>query len=354
MPQTCKTKSFLYFSFMILVTGGTGLIGAHLLYFLVLENDTIRATCRPSSDLATVERVFAYYSTDYHTLFQKIEWFEADITDIHALDKAFEGVTEVYHSAALISFDPSDYHLMRTINIEGTANIVNFCIANKIRKLCYVSSVAAIGKKGNNAVNTEETEWLIENNNYGYAITKYGAEMEVWRASQEGIPVVIVNPGVVLGPGYWHQGSGQLFGKVNKGLRFYSEGITGYVGVIDVVKIMLRLMNETIENERFILVSEHKSYREVFNLIAQHLNKKPPSVKVTPFLAELIWRLEKVKYLITRKAPLLTKNSAKSLTRNKYYSSEKLHARLNYQYEPIEEVIAQTCAIYVKEMDKEN
>jgi nucleoside-diphosphate-sugar epimerase len=336
---------------MILVTGGTGLIGAHLLYFLTLENECVRATHRLGSDLAAVEKVFSYYLADPSPLFQKIEWVQADITDIHSLEIAFDGITEVYHSAALISFDPSDYKKMRQINIEGTANVVNFCISNKVSKLCYVSSVAAIGKTGQ-GINTEDNEWEAENNNYGYAITKYGAEMEVWRASQENIPVVIVNPGIVLGPGYWHQGSGSLFGNVQKGLKFYTEGVTGYVGVTDVVKAMLLLMQSRIVNERFILVAENWSYAKVFALIATHLGKKPPTIKVTRLLSELIWRLEKIRTFFTGKKPLLSRHTAKTIHRKSLFSSEKIQTMLDFEFQPIAEVIPEVCALYQKEISK--
>mgnify|MGYP000444878606 CR=1 FL=1 len=237
---------------MILVTGGTGLVGAHLLYHLSLENDVVTAIHRENSNLQAVKKVFSYYTKDFEHLFNKIKWIEADITDICQLEIAFENITEVYHSAALVSFNPKDYKAMRKINIEGTTNIVNFCINKKVQKLCFVSSIATIEKSINNKVIDEEGEWNVEKNNYGYAITKYGAEMEVWRASQEGIDVVIVNPGVILGAGFWNTGSGALFPKIYKGLQFYTEGITGFVAVKDVVIIMIRLMNSTIKNKSII------------------------------------------------------------------------------------------------------
>jgi len=200
---------------MILVTGGTGLVGAHLLYQLALTNDKIRAIHRKNSNLKAVENVFSYYTNDYKKQFKKIEWIEADIIDVSSLEKAFKNITYVYHCAAIVSFDKKDYQQMRKVNIEGTANIVNFSLAHNIQKFCFVSSIATIEKKAHlPSSQREETtqlidetdEWNTETNNYGYAITKYGAEMEVWRATQEGLDVVIVNPGVILGSGFWHSG----------------------------------------------------------------------------------------------------------------------------------------------------
>ena len=157
---------------MILVTGGTGLVGAHLLYQLLIENEGLKAICRRSSDLNLVKKVFGYYTEDVDSVFNRIEWFEADITDVVSLEKAFENVKEVYHSAALVSFDPKDYVAMRKINIEGTSNIVNLCIDHNIKKLCFVSSIGTIEKSVNNKVIDEDCEWNPEMNNYGYAITK--------------------------------------------------------------------------------------------------------------------------------------------------------------------------------------
>ncbi|EDO27576.1 predicted protein, partial [Nematostella vectensis] len=265
---------------MILVTGGTGLVGSHLLYELALKNLPIKAIYRTKESLATVKRVFSYFTTNVDELFNKIQWIQADITDVPSLDEAFKEVTLVYHAAALVSFNSKDYRAMRQVNIDGTANMVNFCIANKVKKMCFVSSIATIGNATNNTIVTEENEWNSEASNTCYAITKHGAEMEVWRASQEGVEVVIVNPGVILGAGFWDVNTGQLFSKIAKGFQFYTEGVTGFVGVSDVVKAMITLTEQPIKNERFILISENKSFKEIFTLIAKALSKKPPSIKV--------------------------------------------------------------------------
>jgi len=331
---------------MILVTGGTGLVGSHLLYHLSLENDAIRAIHRKRSDLQAVKKVFSYFSKDYEQLFQKIKWIEADITDVFSLEKAFENVTEVYHSAALISFNQSDYVAMRKINIEGTSNVVNFCIDKKVNKLCFVSSISTIGKSIKNKNIDENCEWSMEKNNHGYAISKYGAEMEVWRASQEGVDVVIVNPGVILGAGFWKNGTGALFSKIYNGLNFYSEGITGFVSANDVVKVMVQLMKSTLKNERYILVSENESFKKVFFEIAQNFGKKPPSIKVKKWMSSIGWRLAKGIAILTNKPPVLTKQSAKSIHHKEYYSSEKIVNTLNFNFEPVSKTIKEICELY--------
>ncbi|NNC70166.1 MAG: NAD-dependent epimerase/dehydratase family protein, partial [Flavobacteriaceae bacterium] len=173
---------------MVLVTGGTGLVGSHLLYQLSLNNDTVVAIHRESSDLSAVKRVFGYYTKDVDSLFAKIIWKQADITDISALQKVFKtNFKQVYHCAAMISFRSGDYYKLRSINIQGTANLVNFSLEQDVEKFCFVSSIATLDEQSGQKVITEENEWNPELEHHGYAITKYGAEMEVWRASQEGL-----------------------------------------------------------------------------------------------------------------------------------------------------------------------
>ena len=324
---------------MILVTGGTGLVGSHLLYHLTQKNDPIRATYRSEASLKNVRNVFSYYTKDVEKNFAKIEWCQADITDIPTMTLLFEGVSHVYHSAAFISFDPSDYIEMRKVNIHGTAIIANLSIDSGVKKLCYVSSIAAIGNDVKKEITDEENEWNGNEKNHGYAITKYGGEMEIWRASQEGVDVVIVNPGVILGSGFWESGSGKLFSQIHKGFSFYSKGVTGFVGVRDVVNSMILLMESTVKNKRFIVVSENKSFQDVLFSIADTLGKKRPSKLVKPWASEMFWRWEWLRSKLTLARPRISKHSAKSLHSITYYSSEKIVREISFQFTPIDEVI---------------
>lgn len=334
---------------MILVTGGTGLVGSHVLFQLVNANEKVRAIHRKDSDLNAVKRVFSYYSDQADDLFDSIEWLIADITDVVSLEKAFENVTQVYHCAALVSFDKRDYAAMRLINIEGTANMVNFALVNKVEKFCFVSSIATLEKNGKEVIN-ENNEWNNETNNYGYAITKYGAEIEVWRASQEGLNVVIVNPGVILGAGFWHKGTGELFTKAYHEFKFYTNGSTGFVAVTDVAKAMIQLMQSEVVNERFVLVSENKTFKELFFAIAEYFNKKKPSIEVGSVLSGIAWRLEWLKSTLTGKSPLITKHSAKASLSNYAYSSQKIKDTIGFEFEPFNETISRVSNYYKKDI----
>jgi nucleoside-diphosphate-sugar epimerase len=334
---------------MILVTGGTGLVGSHLLYHLSLNDEDIIATYRTKEKLEAVKKVFSYYEENYIELYSRVKWIQADITDIPSLKTVFENkFSKVYHCAALVSFDPKDYHKMRKTNIEGTANLVNFSIDNKIEKFCFVSSIAAIGDTVNGELVNEENEWIDNGDKHGYAITKYGAEMEVWRGSQEGLNVVIVNPGVILGSGFFNEGSGKMFSQVNEGFRFYTEGVTGFISVKDVVKTMIQLTESSIVNERFILIAENKSFKDVLLSIAENLNVKKPTIKATPLMTAIFWRIDWLLTKLTGKKPLMTKNSAKSSHNKEYYDSKKIKNTLNFSFQNIDSVIKEVCSDFLK------
>lgn len=333
---------------MILVTGGTGLLGAHLLYELAQSNEKLRATKRLSSDIQAVRKVFGYYTTSVEAdcLFNKIEWKEADITDITALTKAFKGIDTVYHCAALISFDPSDEKKLRKINIEGTANVVNLCVAKNIKKLCYVSSVAALGSSLKKSKIDENATWNPEEDHNDYAISKYGAEIEVWRGTQEGVNTVIVNPGIILGPGFWKEGSGQIFTRVDNGLKYHFPKVSGFVGVKDVVKAMIRLMNSDIKNEKFILVSENLSFETILKKIAECLNKPKPSKPLKKWMVRMGWVFQKIGSWFGGKRQI-TKDSIHGLFKATYYDNSKICGIM--ELTPVEKVIEQTAEIYRQE-----
>ena len=337
---------------MILVTGGTGMVGAHLLFELIQTGVPVRAIYRSEKSLDKIKKVFGYFTNEPELLVNKIDWVFADVTDVPALEIAFVGVEKVYHAAALVSFDERDAKKMRKVNIHGTANIVNLCIANKVQKLCYVSSIATISKSVQKDTIDEEDEFNLELSNYSYAITKYGAEMEIWRGAQEGLDVFIVNPGVILGAGYWKENSGKLFSMVYKESPFYTEGITGFVGVEDVVSVLLKGMNSEVKNERFILVSENRSFKEILYRIAAVLNKKKPSVRVSPLLSEVGWRMSWLISACTGRKNSFSKQSAKSSNNKSFYNVAKVERVLGFTYQEVNTVIKNVGSRFLKDQMK--
>jgi len=333
---------------MILVTGGTGLVGSHLLYQLALKNNVIRATHRVDSDTERVKLLFKFYSKNFNHLFEKIKWVEADINNLPQLEDAFCGISYVYHCAGYISFDPSRYRTLRRVNIKGTSNIVNLCIKNKIRKLCYVSSVASLGY--NSKKIDENNFWDGNKDKSSYAISKYGGEMEVWRGAQEGIKSIIVNPGIIVGPGFWNSAIGLIFKMVINKKRFHTNSKTGYIGVEDVVNAMICLMNSKIENERYILVNEILSYKKVIKIVSNLCGYDYKSTYMSKFKLKIFLILDLILSKFLNRERRLNKTLIKTFSRDFNYSSEKIKKKLNgFEFTSIHESFEKSCQFYSQE-----
>lgn len=323
---------------MILVTGGTGLLGAALMHQLLENGEDVRAIYRSQKSIKKTERYFN--SVNAASLFLKINWVKADITDCPALEKVFTGISQVYHCAALVSFDPKDEKQLHKTNIEGTANLVNMSIDFGVKKFCYVSSIAALGDTLDNSKRLdEESEWNPNNYHSDYAITKYGAEMEVWRGSQEGLNVIIVNPGIIFGNGVFQDGSQEFFAKINKGFPFYTKGIAAIIGVDDVVKSMILLMKSTISNERFILVSDNISYKDLLEQVALKLHKKAPSLYVGNYATSIAWRIDALISIISTKKRSFTRSLAKASHSTYYYDTTKVKKHLDISFSSTSELL---------------
>lgn len=319
---------------MILVTGGTGLVGAHLLLHLLQEHQQdVRAIYRKQESILKTKNFFALSGAS--NLFDQIEWIEADITDVTTLERAFENITHVYHCAAFISFLPKDEKQMRKTNIEGTANMVNLAIDYKVAKFCHVSSIAALGETLTTDLPiTESSTWNPELYHNDYSITKYGGEMEVWRGTQEGLNVVIVNPGIIFGKGFKNEGSDDFFQKISRGFPFYTKGKVGIVSAIDTAKAMVLLMNSSIVNERFTLVSDTIFYRDLFNFIADLLQKKKPSLYISPTALGFVWRLDALICSITPKKRSFTRSIAQASSSLYSYDNAKIKSQLSFSFIP--------------------
>jgi nucleoside-diphosphate-sugar epimerase len=256
-----------------------------------------------------------------------------------------EGATHVYHSAAIVSFSPSKAAMMIKANQEGTANVVNICLDQKIEKLVFVSSVAALGRIREDAPIDETMHWTPETSNSIYGKSKYLAEMEVWRGMAEGLNIAIVNPVIIFGAGDWNKGSSEIFKSSYNQFPWYTNGISGFVDVLDVIDAMQLLMDSPIVGERYIISAENLSYQTVFTKIANAFSKKPPTRKVTPLLAAIVWRLEAIKSLFTGKTPLLTKETAATAQAKVYFNNEKfLKAFPSFQYRSMDSTIQRVSA----------
>jgi dihydroflavonol-4-reductase len=333
---------------MILVTGGTGLVGTHLLLELTRSHDRIRAIYRPMSDTRHVLDVFGMYLGDPGIQYRKIEWVPADITDVDSLLEALEGVEYVYHAAANVSFRPEESGDLMYNNVDGTANIVNACLEKPVKKLCFVSSTAALGFAPPGEEITEDLPWARSRTRSMYSISKFNSEMEVWRGMAEGLNTVIVNPSVIIGPGNWQRSSSYLFSAVWAGMKFYTEGITGFVDVRDVVMAMIRLMEGDYQGERFTVSSENLSYRQVLEMIARELGKKPPWIHATPFLTSVAWRGDWLLSALSGKQRFITRDAARSGRNRLFFSNRKIKETLGMEFIPVARSIRETAGMFLK------
>lgn len=322
----------------MLVTGGTGLVGSYLIRYLLQSGYTrIRAICRPASRFDLL-----------NGLEDQVEWVETDLLDILGLEEAMEGVQQVFHCAALVSFNSSEKDLILRINRDGTANIVNAALYAGVEKLVHVSSVAAIGRDKKSTWVNEETKWVRSPDNTTYGISKFQAEQEVWRGQAEGLNVAVVNPTIILGAAFWDRGPSQFFSMSWKEFPFYTKGENGFVDVRDVARFLVLLMESDIRGERYILSGSNHSFRDMQSAIARAMDRKPPRYHLSIGVAKLAARLEWVRHKLTGKAALITLENAKMTSLIYHYKNDKSRSVFNFEYTPFEQTIRETSELFLE------
>lgn len=321
---------------VILVTGGTGFLGSILIKQLIEAGYQVRATKRETSILPRLLEGLS-----------GLEWITADVNDFFALADAFEGVTQVYHCAAVISYHAADRKRMMTVNVEGTAHVVTLSLERKAR-LLHVSSIAAVGRGKNGSETTEADLWEYSRDQSGYAVAKYEAEMEVWRGIAEGLDAVIVNPALIIGPTAGMEGngsSGSIFAQLHGGLNFYTAGSVGLIDVEDVAKAMVLLMeNKAIHGQRFLLSNENMSHRELLARCSAYLGRPAPKFKATGFMLGVAWRAAKVAALFNGKPPLLTRETAHAANLQLQFSNKKIIDATGITFKPIDDTLREICS----------
>lgn len=328
---------------MIFVTGGTGLIGSHLLFELTKQEEPIRALYRSPNNITKVQQLFKFYApTNWENQFNKIEWVEGDILDIDSLMQLIPKESYVYHCAALVTFDHKFFNQLLLVNRTGTENVVNCCLEKNVKKLCYVSSTAAIG--GNDTFTTEETKWKSDLDISCYSVSKYCAEREVWRGIEEGLNAVIINPCVVLGPGSWKESSLTIFETLKKGSTFYPPGSNATVDARDVAKSMINLMTSSLHSERYLCIGSNQSFKVLMTEITTQLGKKSPSIVAKKWQVNLIRIIMSFIALFTRKRPKINKDTVINLFSTKSYDNSKIRKAIGIEFIPLKEQISNAIA----------
>ncbi|MBD79300.1 MAG: hypothetical protein CL840_10295 [Crocinitomicaceae bacterium] len=335
---------------MNLVTGSTGIVGSQLVLDLLKKGEEVTAFKRKSSNLTPIKNLFKRNQSE--DLYQKIKWYDGDIVDIGSISDSLKGIKRIFHCAALVSFDPRDKDKMEAININGTANIVNAAIENNVNQLIYVSSTAAIGKQKKGVTIDEKCNWDAGTRNSFYSYTKYYSELEVWRGSEEGLNVSVVNPGVIIGTGEWGKSSTNVFKTVWNGLKFYSRGSNAFVDVRDVSRIMIELAEKKIFNERFLLISENMTFKRFFELISSSLGKKPPSILASRAMSSIAWRANWLWSLISNSKPLITRETAHAGNAKQVYSNQKIRDAIGIELITVHEAVDYTAQIFLEENSK--
>lgn len=324
---------------MIAVTGSTGLVGTHLLAHLATFTQKVRAFYRTQTKREEALQVIRdVYGDRTEASVAQMQWVQLDILDVHALSTQLKDVDQLYHCAGKISNRPAEIKMTRKINIEGTANVMNMALKLGVDKVCHVSSVAALGHAQNGKI---EEDSVRDNNKpvSNYSIAKYGAEMEAWRAAQEGLNVVIVNPGIIIGEGFYDTGSGKLLGMVRSGTNFYIDKVGGFVDVKDVARSMIELMEHETFNSRYILVAENLSFKKVMQELSGFLGQRPPMIKLRKSFLYVFWLLELILALFKIKKRLLTRQMINELHSKTYYDNTKVRESLHFEFTPIRETL---------------
>jgi dihydroflavonol-4-reductase len=339
----------------ILVTGATGLLGSHLLFQLVAAGEAVRVLVRSLEKKPLVLRVFGYYHSQPEVLMEQVEWVQGDPEDITDVADAFEGIHTVYHCAAMVSFRPADKDDMIRKNVLLTANLVDVALHKGVHAFCHVSSVAALGRGGPaNTMIDEKRLWKESSSNSNYAKSKYLSEMEVWRGIEEGLPATIVNPGIILGPGFWNAGSSRFFKAMHDGFSFTSSGVNGFVDVRDVAALMVALVSGKHFGERFIAIAENAPYNEVFSGIASQYGKQAPTRQPPLWIMRAFGYLEVLRSTLTGSYPLVTPETAKTAVQKSYYNNKKASELPGYAFRPLSETIRDFCRFYLRDFEDSN
>ncbi|MBK8846810.1 MAG: NAD-dependent epimerase/dehydratase family protein [Bacteroidetes bacterium] len=327
----------------ILITGATGLLGSHLAVKLLKSSHELFGARREKSSLKLLNGLAVQNGVEVN----RITWEIGDLTDPTYTDTVTQGMDIVIHTAAYVSFTNNDYDLLIRNNADATANVANSCLRQGVQRLIHISSIAALGDAPGREID-ENTPRATDAYVTTYGLSKYLAEMHVWRAFAEGLQGVILNPSLIIGQGNWTNDSSALIGRIAKGLNFYPGGCTGMVDVNDVVTVITTVLESTVNNERYIVNGDNICYKELFEKIALNLGVKPPSIYARPWMTSFAARVEWVYGLLTGHEPIVSKDVAAASQRRARYSNYKAVKQLGVTFTKSDETLKRVCSEYLQ------
>lgn len=315
---------------IVFITGANGLVGSFILREIIATGHKPKLLLRENSDTLFIKDELPFCEIEY-----------GDVLDAVVLNKSMNGCDAVIHCAGLVSFDPSKRKDIFKVNLEGTANVVNACIQNRIKKIIHISSIAALSRQGNSLQISENSKWEESSYNSSYAKSKYLAELEVFRGGEEGLDFTIINPTVVIGPGDVAKSSTKLIQYIRNYPWFFPNGYINVVDVRDVARVACAML--TIEHRnRLILNTGVVSYKHFYELVLKHSKSPIFSIQLPKPTLHLAAFWSMLKSVFVKGEPLLTFENCKHISKKYDYQSLYYDQFFDEKMISVEESVAHT------------
>jgi nucleoside-diphosphate-sugar epimerase len=325
---------------MIAVTGANGLLGSFIIRKLIQEQLPFVALKREGSDTGLLTDVA-----------DKIQWRDADVLNPVQINEALSGCSKVIHAAGMVSFNPHRANEVMEINAYGTRHVVNACQEHNVQRLVHISSVAALGRQKGQTLIQEDNKWIDNPMNSVYAISKYRAELEVFRGQEEGLNTIILNPSVILAPANWNRSSAKLFKYTWKEKPFYIDAYLNYVDARDVASCTVKFLRTDHQAQRVIVNAGNISFKNFFEKIAANFNVKPPSIKLSKNVLNVVAKTELLRTLFSRSEPLITRETAQLADTRFLYDNKKIKNILDFEFQTIDNTLDWCCTYYNKKFN---
>jgi len=328
----------------VFVTGSTGFIGSKLVWALARRGHTVHALSRRDS----IQPPPLQPGDDGADMASRIHVVRGDLSDCESLRKAMAGCSHVFHLAGYAKNWAPSVQTYHDINVQGMINVLEAARQVGAARVVWTSTFMTFGPTKPGEVNDESSPRTIPGNMTDYDASKSAAELEALRFVAEGLPVVIVNPTRVYGPGHMTEGNSLaiLIDQYDRGLApallNAGRNVGNYVHVDDVVEGHLLAMKSGRPGERYLLGGENVSLRQFFNLIDEISGKKHFTFTVRKPGAMMFALLQQKRAEWFGKHPLITPPWVRVFLSEWAYSSAKAERELGYKSRPLREGLVET------------